>query len=568
MRMKGKEIVAKTAKAYGIKYVFYVTGGMSTLFEEMAKEGFNMVLCRTELGAAGMAHGYSRVAREPCIAYGQYGAAAGLIGAMLYESQYAHAPVVALTGATPTFQKDRWLYQELYEMPYFQVSTKYNVDVTDVERLGDYLSVAIEESVSGCPGPTHVNMHVDMAELEAEVPEPVVDKAFLKFPPFRPLADQDKIIEAARLLANAERPFIIVGTGVHLSEAYDEVRELAEMLSAPVATNFKGKGAFPENHPLYAGVMGCYGTSYTNEMAREADVVFAIGVRLDPHTTENTTAPDPKKAKIIHLDIEPAVIGRSYKTEVALVGDAKRTLQVLINELRKYSIRHPDKSRFLSLLASKIKAYEQVNKEKYDSDAVPIKPQRLMKEVGKVLKEKDIVVSDTGFMICWTARFLRLKGVGLNYLPCGGTMGASLAESIGAAFAAKEGQRVIELTGDGGMSYTIAELETAVRYKGKLAPYVVVVNNNAGFSQVRASFDTDTSKPYPELPWADFTLIDFAKAAEAFGCKGITVEKPGEIADAIKECLESGKPSLVNVITDPREYAPVTNWLSRVRMTY
>lgn len=562
--MKGREIIVKTAKACGIKYLFYVPGGMTTLFDEFAKEeGINMVLCRSELGAANMAHGYSRVTNEPSIAYGQYGTAAALIGAVIYESQYAHSPVVALTGATPTYQKDMWMYQELYEMPYFDYSTKYNVDVTDIERLGDYLRVAIQESVSGCPGPTHVNVHVDMAELEADVPEPYEDLTFKAHPPFRPLASLDKIEEAARLLANAERPVLITGTGVHLSNAYDEVRELAEILSSPVATNVKGKGTFPENSPLYAGVMGSYGTSFTNEIVRKADVVFAIGVRFDPHMTESMTAPDPHKTRIIHLDIEPSVIGRVYRTDVGLLGDAKRTLIELISILKKVAKRQLDKSKFLALLSSKKHSHELLNREKYDSDDVPIKPQRLMKEIGEVLKEEDIVVSDTGLMQCWTTRFLNLKGVGLNYLPCGGTMGSSLSESLGAAFGAKEGQRVVELIGDGGMGYTIAELETAARYKDGIVPYVVVVNNNSGFSQVKPKFDRDTSKAYHGLPFADFTTIDFAKVAEGFGCKGLTVEKAGEIGEVVEECLNSGKPSVVNVISDGREYPPIRDWLSR-----
>lgn len=554
VKMSGDVAIARAIKECGVDYLFHVAGGILIPgFSAIEDAGVKMVLCRNEKAACNMADGYARVTKKPTVCYGQHGAAAAILASMLYEPMYAHSPVVALTPST--LQRDRWQYQECYEMPYFEATCKFNVEVTDVGRLAEYIRAAIQIAVSGCPGPTHVNVHLN-PRATAEMPEIYGDKRFFRVPPFRPRAEPESVAEAAKLLASAERPVIACGSGVHLSGAYDEVRELTELLTIPVVTNTQGKGCFPEEHQLYAGVMGVYGMEVANRIVREADLVFFVATRAGSHMTLDLTTPEPEASKIIHLDIDPVAIGRNYKADVALVGDAKTTLQDLLTTLKTMMAKPTPKTQRLREVAKAMKEYEDTVRPMMDSDAVPIKPQRVIKEVLKVLDPKDIVVSDTGQMICWTTRLLRLKRTGLTYLPCGGTLGSSFALAIGASFGAEEDQRVLNLTGDGGIAYNLAELETARRYNDHHVPFVVLVNNNSSLAQTRIGSEDWSKREAPWISHADLSELDYAKVAEAFGCYGVRVERPGEIADALRDAFDSGKPAIVDVVTDKREYAP------------
>lgn len=538
VKLSGAEAIAQTMKESGVEYFFYVMGGMM-IYTQIENAGVKTVLCRNEKSATNMADGYARVTKKPTVCYSQHGAAAAILASMLYEPMYAHSPVIALTGSYPTLKKDAWSYQECYEMKYFEQTCKFNADVTDVSRLGEYMRTAIQVAVSGCPGPTHISMHTDMADTIVQMPEIYGNEMFSKIPPFRPRAETERVVDAVKLLVKARNPVIICGSGVHLSGAYDEVRALAELLMIPVVTNPNGKGCFPEEHPLYMGVMGTYGRSITNDIVREADLIFLLGTRAGRMQMEEFTSPPPGTLKIIHLDIEPVAIGRNYKPDVALVGDAKATLQELLAALKTLIVKPRAKGEQLEELFKRVKEYES-SVTQLNSDAVPIKPQRLIKEISKFLRPGDIVVSDTGNMLSWTIRFLKLKETGNVFLPAGGTLGSSFTLAIGASFAVKKDQRVIHMTGDGGMGYNLMDLETARRYNDQRAPMVTVVNNNSVLG----------SEAFP------FTELNYAKIAEGFGCYGIRVERPGEIGEALKMALNSGKPAIVDVVTDKTERAP------------
>lgn len=557
VKISGAEAIARTLTECGVDQFFYVSGGMGADFYKELEKNMNMVLCRNEMAACCMADGYSRMTRRPSVCYSQHGAAAAILASMLYEPMSAHSPVVALTGSVPTSQKDRWYYQECYEMPYFESTCKFNVDVTDLSRLADYVRIAIQIAVSGCPGPTHVNIHTDMPAAVVEMPEIYGDKTFFRAPAFRPRAEGERVADAAKLLASAERPVMVCGSGVHISGAYDEIRELAELLMIPVVTNYKGKGSFPEGHPLYAGVMGAYGMEYTNEIVRGSDVVFFVATRAEPHMTEDLTAPEPGTSKIIHLDIDPLVIGRNYKADVALVGDAKSTLRDLIDDLKSRIARPIVKESRLQEIATAVKQYESIVTSLMNSDAIPIKPERIVKEISKVLRAGDIVVSDTGHMLCWTVRLLKLKETGLTYIPSGGTLGSSFPLAIGVSFAASKEQRVLNLIGDGGIAYNLADLETARRYNDQHTAFLVVVNNNSSLAQPRAKLEDWKQKETPWISHCDFGEVNFARVAETFGCYGIRVERPNDLADALHDALDSGKPAIVDVVTDKREYPPI-----------
>jgi acetolactate synthase-1/2/3 large subunit len=554
MKLTGGQVIAKTLASQGIRYFFYVTGGMPfSFYDAIEAEGIKMVLCRNEKGACTAAEGYSRLTNTPSVCYSQHGAAAAILGSMLYEASYNHTPVIALTGSFPLSVKDRWLYQDCYEMPYFESTCKYSVDIADVSRLSEYLRNAVQTAVAGCPGPTHASIKSNMPGQLLDSPKVYRERHPLPVPSYRPTAERDRVVEAAKLLAGAEMPVILCGSGVHLSQAYSELLELATLLSIPVAVNLKGRGAFPEDHPLFFGITGSYGIQLTNDIIREADVVFFLGTRADPHTTDGLTAPQPGGSKIIHLDIDPTVINRNYQADIPLVGDLRATLTEIIAALRTMALKRPDTERLRNMSAM-LEAYYSSLKSQTESRSTPIKPQRLVQAVADLLGPKDIVVSDTGHMLCWTAQMMRLKGTGRVYIPCGGTLGSSFGEAIGAAFGAGKGQRVVNMIGDGGFAYNLGELETLKRYSHEIAPFVVVVNNNSSFAQSRSNYKDQVERNRGRIKTTDFTDVDFAKVAEGFGLRGITVERASELDEALRGALRAGSPAVVDVKTSKFEY--------------
>lgn len=557
LEMSGAQIVARTLKACGVKYFFCMSGGMHQIFFELQNEGIEVILARNEKTAANMADGYARMSRRPTTCYSQHGSAAAILSSMLYEPMFCHSPVLALTGSTPLGVKDTWRYQEVDEMPYFEPTCKFNADVTDLNRLSEYLRRSIQIAMTGCPGPVHVNIHNDMDKKVVKSKPISADKSYWTIPPFRPRAEPQRVTEAAKLLSKSDNPILICGSGVALSGAYDEVRQLAELLTIPVVTNTKGKGCFPEDHPLYVGVVGDYGTTLANKVVREADVVFFVGTRAETHMTEERTAPMPGASKIIHLDIDPTVFGVNYRADVPLLGDAKSTLTDLISAIRSM-VAHPKPNEHrIRRLSRAIEEYARLVKPLVDSDSVPTKPQRVMKELSLFLRKQDIVVSDTGQQLCWTSRFLKLRAPG-TFIGCGGTLGSSFGLAIGVSFAASKSQRIVNVIGDGGIAYNLTDLETLKRYGNKHAPFVSLILDNSSLSQGRI-FDEDwNKKEAPAYNHIELSNLDYAKIAESFRCYGIRVDRPEDVQEALETAFNSGKPAFVDVTTDKREYPPIT----------
>ena len=559
VKLSGGIAVARTMMQCGVDHFFYESGGIISdiVSNELDRLGGHPILCRNEKSATNMADGYSRVTNKPSVCYGQAGAAAMILASMMYEPMYAHSPVVALTGTHPTSDRDRWDYQECPELKSFEATCKFNADVTDLGRIAEYMRTAIQMAVSGCPGPTHISMAYDINTAVGEMPELYGDETFFKVPPFRPRPEPHRVAAAAEALIKAEKPVIMCGTGIHSSRAYDEVRELAEFLTIPVVTNPGAKGCFPENHPLFVGVIGGYGSEHANEFVRGCDLVFFVATRAGAHTTEDLTAPEPGTAKIIHLDIDPIALGRNYKPDVPLIGDARVTLQELLANLKNRMAKPAPNQARIKAVADAMKSFEAIVGPMKASNAVPVWPQRIMQELTEFLGPRDILTSDTGQALCWTCRMVRLKGTGRTYIPVGGTLGSGLAMSMGVAFGAEEDQRVVHFSGDGGMGYNITDLETMVRRNDEHVPWVVVVNNNSSFAMGRYRFEDFTKEQQGAyMKTFDTTTVNWTRVAEGFGCYAVRVEKPAEIRDALHAVFASGKPGLVEVMCDVRQYIP------------
>jgi len=548
--MKGAAAIAKTMAAHGVEHFFHVSGGMISLFVEMEDAGIDLVLARSEKAAAYMADGYSRISYKPGVCYGQAGPGAINLAAGISEAYWTCTPVIALTGSTSLSDLYKFQYQELDEMPFFEPTTKWNAQIYQADRAGEITRDALNIATSGNPGPVHINLHYNAANEMGEAPEPRREEYARSYPNGRTHPNMDDLKKVADILASANRPLIIAGGGVIISRAWDEVVKLAEYIFIPVATTLSGKGTIPDDHPLSIGVAGRYSSSFANKIVEDTDVVFYIGSRAGGMATDNWTVPG-QEATIIQLDIEPESIGRNYYPAARLICDAKTGVQDLLKVLKEM-MKKPRKRKYLDTISKLKKEWRSEVASVMDSDAVPIKPHRIIKEIRKILGDQDIVVADTGHMGAWTGVLYPIVAPGRTYIRAAGTLGWSLPAAIGAKFAAGD-NKVLDVTGDGGVAYHISELETALRLD---KPFVAVVFNNVTLGMLHYGFKWRGGGK--ALKSSDFIDVDYGKIAEAFNCYGQRVERPGEIGEAIQNAFDSGKPAVVDVMIDRYELAPTS----------
>ena len=553
VRMTGSRAIAKTMERHGVEYFFHVSGGMTGLFVEIEDAGIDLVLARSEKGAAYIADGYARIAYKPGVCYGQAGPGAINLAAGISEAYWTCTPLIALTGSTSLSHLYKFQYQELQEMPFFEPTTKWNAEIYEPGRAGEIMRDAFIIATSGAPGPVHVNLHYAAGNEEGDSPEPYGSEEHSAYPAKRSRPDPDDVIKLTKALTAAERPVIVAGGGAIISRAWDEVVRLAEALAIPVATTLSGKGVIPDDHPLSLGIVGRYSKSIVNEIVGEADAVFYIGSRAGGMATDNWRFPR-EDAKILQLDVAPENIGRNYRTEAGLVCDAKLGLQDILATIETMNETPASRKRYLAEVEEMKRGWRELAASVMDSDAVPIKPHRVIKEIREALGEEDILVADTGQMGAWTGVLYPIVAPGRTYIRAAGTLGWSFPAAIGAKFAAGD-RKVLDVTGDGGVAYHISELETALRCD---RPFVAVVFNNVTLGMLHYGFAWRYGGK--ALKSSDFVDVDYGKVARAFNCHGSRIDRPGELGDAIKAAFDSGKPAVVDVMIDRYELSPTTRY--------
>ncbi|HXF61816.1 MAG TPA: thiamine pyrophosphate-dependent enzyme, partial [Caldilineaceae bacterium] len=404
---------------------------------------------------------------------------------------------------------------------------------------------------SGAPGPVHLDLlgHNGRALEAAEGALAVVVEApFTRFPAFRPEPEPGAVEQAARALAAAERPVIVAGGGVHLSGAEAEVAALAEGWSIPVATSVNGKGTLLDGHPLNIGVVGSYSARCANQVVAEADLVVYIGSHTGDQVTHNWAVPPPG-TPVVQIDIEPAEIGRNYPGAIGVVGDAKRVVTRLIETLTA----RPANRAWLQRVRALVDAWRDAIEPLRRSDAVPIRPERLCRELSEALPENAVLVADTGYSAIWTATMVNLTHPGQRYLRAAGSLGWAFPAALGAKCAAPD-RPVVCFTGDGGFWYHLSELETARR---RQINTVTIINNNHGLAQGIADIHAVYGgRPGNPAELYRFAPVSFARIAQEMGCLGLRVERPDEIGGAIRQALAAEQPAVVEVITGLEYRAP------------
>jgi acetolactate synthase-1/2/3 large subunit len=550
-KMNGSRYFAEFMKGYGVTHIFHVPAILMKPLAEMEDMNIRRVMVHGEKAAAYMADGYARASGKPGICMAQNAGASNLM-AGLRDAYMACSPVIAFTGGPTADSRYRHSYQDIEDAAQFDVVTKFNVRLDNASRMPDLLRQAFREATSGSPGPVHLQVCGpigDVTNVEGEF-ELVIEDRFRRVPAFRPEPDAQAVRDALAMLDRAKKPIIVAGGGVTASEAQKELVALAEKLGIPVATSLNAKGAILDSHWLAAGVVGLYSRSCANRAVSEADLVFFAGSHTGGQVTNGWKIPAPG-TMVIQLDIDAAEIGRNYPAAVGLMGDAKVTLGRMVEAAKPASAaaRAQWQERVKTLVAE----WRKEAGPMLNSDAVPMRPERLCKEISEALPANGVLVADTGHAGMWTGEMIEFKQAGQRYLRCAGSLGWSFPASLGAKCALPD-RPVVCFTGDGGFYYHLAELETAARY-GINA--VVVVNDNHALNQeiglINGAYG-GTQRGKADEMWR-FQNIDLAKVAESLGCVGMRAEKPAEFRAALEKAFTMNRPVVIDAISDVKAMA-------------
>lgn len=381
-KMTGGRFIAETMKGYGVTHAFLVPVIARKVMVEMEQLGIQRIITHGEKSAAYMADGYARTCNRPGVCMAQSVGAVNL-AAGLQDAFLGLSPVIAITGHRPLTHQYRNSYQEIDHMQPFSAVTKYSVVVDSVEQLPRLVRQAFREATTGATAPVHLDLQGYTGEVvtdgEADL-EVIVEETFTQRPAFRPEPEPQRVRQAAQALAGARRPVIVAGGGVTASGARQEVVELAEMLSIPVATSLNAKGTITEDHPLSVGVVGSYSRWCANRVVSEADLVLFIGSHTGSQVTLDWKIP-AMGIPIIQIDIDPSELGRSYPTQVAMQGDAKASLRRLIEAMEPMG----DRSEWVERAQQLVREWREDVAPLANSDAVPILPERLCTELTKSL---------------------------------------------------------------------------------------------------------------------------------------------------------------------------------------
>ena len=549
-RMTGGRFIAETFQGYGVTHVFFMPVIIQRALLEMEALGINRIMTHGEKAAAYMADGYARASRKVGICMSQSVGAANL-AAGLQDPFLANSPVMAITGRRPQPDQYRHSYQEIDHTEPFNAVTKYNVLVNSADQLPQFLRQGFRSATSGIPGPVHLDFEgttgTVIGEGEADL-EVLVDESFARVPPFRPEPSTELVRQAAQVISQARQPVIVAGGGVVASGAEAELVQLAEMLSIPVVTSLNAKGSIPENHPLAVGVVGAYSRWCANRVVAEADLVIYLGSGTGSQVTNEWKVPAPG-TPTVEINIDASELGRSYPSQAALQGDVQASLRKLMDMMEPLGPRTEWVGRAQQLVAD----WREEVSVHVNSDTAPMRPERLCQEISNFLPSDSILVSDTGHAGIWTGTMLDLNHPEQSFIRCAGSLGWGFPAAMGAKCAAPE-RPVVCFTGDGGFWYHLTELETAVRYGINT---VTVVNNNHSLNQEKRGNERTyggQTAGSDEL-WM-LSDVDFSKVAESMGCFGIRVERPGDMQSALEQAIASGKPAVIDAVSDIDGIAP------------
>jgi acetolactate synthase-1/2/3 large subunit len=531
MKLNGAHIVWESLVREGVEVVFGISGGtVIHIYHALPEYPIHHVLMRHEQAAAHAADGYARATGKVGVCMATSGPGATNLVTGIATAHMDSSPVVAITGqvATPFIGKDA--FQEVDITGITLPITKHNYLVTDINELAMTIKEAFYIARTGRPGPVLIDIAKDVqaAELEYEEPPEVC------LPGYQPVlvGNSRQIKQAAYLISQAETPLILAGHGVIMAGAEAELRQLAEKAHIPVVTTLLGISALPETHPLCLGMGGMHGEAYANNALQQADLIIALGSRFDDRLTGSVSAFAPR-ARIIHVDIDPAEIGKNVESELPVVGDVGNVLQALLPMVEETS--HP---AWLEQIDEWRR--ESASRNVLNQETDELIPQYVVRQIWHATGGQAIMVSDVGQNQMWEAQYF-LHDKRRSLLSSGGlgTMGFAMPAAIGAQMGHPD-QMVWATVGDGGLQMTIQEMATVVQEK---LPLKIAVLNNGYLGMVRQWQQLFFEGRYSGTPLLG---PDFAKVAEAYGISGLTVTEKAQVIPAIEQAIEIDGPVLID----------------------
>ncbi len=551
-KMKGSRLVAHLLKAHGVTHVFFMDAVLRRALAEMEDFGIARILGHSEKAVAYMADGYARVSGRPGVCFAQSVGAANLAAGM-QDPYLGHSPVIAMTGRHVASFQYRNAYQEVDHGPLYAAVTKFHGRIDVQEQIPILFRAAFREATTGTPRPVHLDVAGftgDALTVTEGTFDLTVDDAHTRFPAFRPAPDPAAIERAIVAIKTAKRPVIIADRGVIISGASAALARFAERIQAPVVVTLDAKQAMLEDHKLFRGAVGLYGRGCANHVVAEADLVIYAGSNTSDHTTANWTMPKQGTA-IIQIDIDPLEIGRNYPGTIGVLSDVRAGLEALATDAD--AATHED---WLAHTQKFVDEWRVEAEKARSSEQMPMRPERLVKELNEVLPKDAIVIADTGYAALWTGTLLYLRHPTQQYFRAAGSLGWSFPASLGAKCAAPD-KPVICFTGDGGFFYHLPELETARRRNIKT---ITIVNNNHCLSQGLRNLNIayeGRAEPNRKDECYEYRETDFAKVAQSFDCFGVTVDKPQDFKKAFDAAMASDLPAVIDVKTQFAVQAPL-----------
>ncbi len=557
-RYLGSEILAKCLRDEGVEYVFGLVGhGNLPFIDAIDKEGIQFISCHHETIAAMAADGYFRAKHKAGVFCTT--CTPGALNAQLGIATAAadHSAIVHIAGDIPFKFAGKGTYEELdINGPDWQFSSLFLMfkrawKVYNLELLPQVVANAFNVALSGCPGPVLIDIPFDLGTAEVEMKDFDVRKRQAS----KPTGDIDLVEKAADLLTTADLPVIFVGGGVGLSGATNEVLQLAELLGAPIVTSIMGSCFIPGKHPLMAGLVGTYGIEAANKIAREADVLLAIGTRFEEEETAIWTDCVFRipPTKLIQIDINPMVIGKNYPVEIGIVGDAKSTLQNLIRIIKGKIAKSqiPIEDRITEVQKGKESHFKKIQ-PLITSNSKPMSARRLLKELEDVFPQNGVLVVDPSWSRIGLIQQFFLPGPGKCYI-VGGVLpiGWSTAAAIGVQLA-KPDSKIIAISGDGGFLLNNQAVLTAVEYD--LPILWIIINNNAYYALdvlQKAYFGKSVGSKFIKQKTGEQLDINYAELAKAYKADGERAEDPYEIRAALERGIKADKPYVIDCVVDP-----------------
>lgn len=535
MKMSGAEILVKSLLDEGVDTIFgYPGGAVLPIYDALYDADIRHILTRHEQGAAHAADGYARASGRPGVCLATSGPGATNLVTGIANAYMDSVPMVAFTGqvATPLLGKDS--FQEADITGITLPITKHNYLVKNVDEIPGIVKEAFHIATTGRPGPVLVDIPKDISAGLAEFEKP----GPAKLPGYQPIMEPDTELlnRAAEMILKSERPIIYAGGGVVNSGGHDELRRFAETLLAPVATTLMGLGGFPGDHPLALGMLGMHGSKYANYAVTECDLLIAVGVRFDDRVTSKLESFAPE-AKIIHIDIDPAEIGKNVPVDIAIVGDVKETLARLVKRLQ---------SRVAGVWQEKVEQWKKEYPIEYEVNGT-LKPQQVISAIYRATRGEARITTEVGQHQMWAAQYYTYTRP-RTFISSGGlgTMGYGFPAAIGVQVACPD-ETVIDIAGDGSIQMNIQEMATAVNYD---LPVKVAIMDNGFLGMVRQWQEFFYNRRYA---YTELSNPDFVKLAEAYGAVGMRITDSRDLKLALDEALSVHKPVMMDFIIEREE---------------